>query len=121
MIKSYSKIYSDTIGPNSGIILRLKLFGYHLLKSTPRWALVPMVYPQARTMEHSTAITLPLHPGLQFVFPRRQTISVSDTSIMAGDSAVVVKTRKFKKNPLLARKQVGSRPRWLWGFQWSTM
>jgi ribosomal protein S24E len=25
---------------------------------------------------------------------------------MAGDSAVVVKTRKFKKNPLLARKQV---------------
>ena len=25
---------------------------------------------------------------------------------MAGDSAVIVKTRKFKKNPLLARKQV---------------
>lgn len=28
---------------------------------------------------------------------------------MAGDSAVVVKTRKFKKNPLLARKQVCGR------------
>ena len=61
-------------------------------------------------MRHSFANTLPdLRPvsSCFLYFLKIHRNEETGIYIMAGDSAVVIKTRKFKKNPLLARKQVG--------------